>query len=170
MNIVSGPRPALRLTDIVAVMKIAADASDPLVLYRATDELAQRTIGHKLFTVLKFVEATQEVERLYSSDLKAYPIGGRKQLATINKDHGAVARGEVFLAKDADAVRATFPDHALIFSLGIGAILNAPIRHGGLRLGTLNLSHEANWFGPSEIENAMIIASLLVPTLQAAMS
>lgn len=169
MDVVSRTGEALRLADVAAVMKVSADAPDPLALYQATDELAQRVIGHKLFTVLKFIEATQEVERLYSSDLKAYPIGGRKQLATINKDHGAVARGEVFLAKDADAVRATFPDHALIFSLGIGSILNAPIRHGGRRLGTLNLSHEANWFGPAEIESAAIIADLLVPTLLAAM-
>ncbi|HVY42242.1 MAG TPA: GAF domain-containing protein [Hyphomicrobiaceae bacterium] len=159
---------ALSLQDVAQVLTLSAGAADPQKTYAAVDALVRDTVGYKLLTVLRFVEATQEVERLYSSDPKAYPVGGRKQLKTINKDHSLAASGEIFLAPDPEAVKATFPDHELIFSLGVGAILNAPIRHAGRRLGTLNCCGLANSYGAAEIEAAKILAHLLVPTLLAA--
>jgi hypothetical protein len=158
---------ALTLEDVAGALTLSAGA-DAARTYAAIDALVRETVGYKLLTVLKFVEATQEVERIYSSEPKAYPVGGRKQLATINKDHSLAASGEIFLAPDPDAVKAAFPDHALIFSLGVGAILNAPIRHAGRRLGTLNCCGLAGSYRPKEIEAAKVLANLLVPTLLAA--
>ena len=65
-------------------------------------------------------------------------------------------------------MRHTFPDHDLIFSLGAGAVLNAPIRHEGRRLGTMNCCGVANGYGAQEVENAKILAGLLIPLLLAA--
>lgn len=154
----------LTLEDVARVLSLSGGASRPEI-YAAVDALVRDTVGYKLLTVLKFVEETQEVERLYSSDPKAYPIGGRKQLKSINKDHSLAASGEIFLAANPDEVKATFPDHELIFSLGVGAILNAPIRHAGRRLGTLNCCGLANSYGAREIEAAKVLANLLVPLL-----
>jgi hypothetical protein len=156
---------ALTVEDIAGVLTLSAAAADPIQVYAKIDGLVRETVGHKFLTVLRFVEETQEVERLYSSDTKAYPVGGRKQLKTINKDHSLAASGEIFLAANEAEVKNTFPDHELIFSLGAGAILNAPIRHAGRRLGTLNCSGLANSYGPKEIEAAKILANLLVPTV-----
>jgi len=155
----------LTLEDVAGILALSADAAETKEVYARVDRLVRDTVGYKLLTVLRFVEETQEVERLYSSDPKAYPVGGRKQLATINKDHSLAASGQIFLAADADAVKRTFPDHELIFSLGASAILNAPIRHAGRRLGTLNCCGMANTYGSKEIEAAKTLANLLVPTL-----
>lgn len=157
----------LAVADIAAVLDLAAGAPSADV-YARIAALVAETVGFKLLTVLRFVEETQEVERLYSSDPKAYPVGGRKQLKTINKDHSLAANGEIFLAADEAQVRHTFPDHDLIFSLGAGAVLNAPIRYEGRRLGTLNCCGPANSYGPREIENAKILANLLTATVLAA--
>jgi hypothetical protein len=159
---------ALTADDIASALTLSAAATDPMQVYLKIDALVRETVGHKFLTVLRFVEETQEVERLYSSDTKAYPVGGRKQLKTINKDHSLAASGEIFLAANEAEVKSTFPDHELIFSLGAGAILNAPIRHAGRRLGTLNCSGVANSYGSREIEAAKILANLLVPTVLAA--
>lgn len=158
----------LTLEDVAGVLRLNADAADAGEVYARVDALVRATVGYKLLTVLSFVEETQEVERLYSSDPKAYPVGGRKQLATINKDHSLAASGQIFLAANPQEVRRTFPDHELIFSLGAGAVLNAPIRHAARRLGTLNCCGEANSYGPGQIEAAKILANLLVPALLAA--
>ena len=56
-------------------------------------------------------------------------------------------KGEVFLAATRAEVRQAFFDHELIFSLGITAILNVPIRHAGRRLGTINLCGEEGMYG-----------------------
>jgi hypothetical protein len=74
-------------------------------------------------------------------------------------------QGDVFLAADKEAVKVAFFDHELIFSLGISAILNSPIRHAGRRLGTLNFCGVADTYGPEEIQSAKILAGLLVPCL-----
>ena len=159
---------ALTLDDVASVLTLSAAATEPMQVYTKVDALVRETVGHKFLTVLRFVEETQEVERLYSSDTKAYPVGGRKQLKTINKDHSLAANGEIFLAANEAEVRNTFPDHELIFSLGAGAILNAPIRYASRRLGTLNCSGLANSYGPRQIEAAKVLANLLVPTVLAA--
>ena len=161
---------ALTLEDAAGVLRLSADAADAGEVYARVDALVRETVGYKLLTVLRFVEETQEVERLYSSDPKAYPVGGRKQLATINKDHSLAASGQVFLAANPDEVKRTFPDYGLIFSLGAGAVLNAPIRHAGRRLGTLNCCGVANAYRDEQVEAAKILASLLVPTLLGANS
>jgi hypothetical protein len=74
-------------------------------------------------------------------------------------------RGDVALAATRADVKRLFFDHELIFSLGITAILNAPIRHAGRRLGTLNFCGEEGMYGPAEVERAKILAGLLVPSL-----
>ena len=126
------------------------------------------TCGFKLFTVLKYVEAAEAVERIHSSDEKAYPVGGRKPLDKIQDTHQAMESGAFFLAATKEDVRKAYFDHELIFSLGIGAILNIPIRHAGRRLGTLNLCGEEGSYGPAAIENGKLLAGLLVPALMRA--
>jgi GAF domain-containing protein len=74
-------------------------------------------------------------------------------------------RGEVFIAADAEGVRAAFSDHALLSQMGISAIMNIPIRFRRRVLGTMNLSHEAGHFTSDMIGPARVLAALLVPLL-----
>ena len=155
----------LTMQDVGAIVARSAESTDPNEVYRAVERIAADTIGWRLFTVLRYVEAAQAVERVYSSDEKAYPVGGRKPLDKITASHGAMERGEVFLAATKEDVRKAFFDHELIFSLGITAILNVPIRHAGRRLGTINLCGEEGMYGPAEIARGKVLAGLLVATL-----
>ena len=155
----------LALTDVARAMEIAASSQDPQAAYAAVDALAQRTIGHRLFTVMRYLPETVEVERLYSSNPADYPPGGRKPKQGTPWGDAVLDRGEVFIAPDADGVRAAFSDHALLARLGIASILNIPIRHRGRVLGTMNLSHQAGHFTPDTIEPARVLGALLVPLL-----
>jgi GAF domain-containing protein len=108
-----------------------------------------------------------EVERVYSSNPAAYPVTGRKPKGGTEWGAKVLDRGETFLAATADEVRRVFADYELIFSLGIGAILNTPIRFRGRSLGTLNLCNEANWFREEDFVTGQLLAALLVPPLLA---
>ena len=154
----------LTIDDVAAAMEVAASA-DQQAAYAAVDELAQRAIGHKLFTVMRYLPATVEVERLYSSNPAAYPFGGRKPKQGTPWGDAVLDRGEVFIAPDAAGVRAAFSDHALLAQLGIGSILNVPIRQHGRVLGTMNLSHQAGHFTSAMIGPGRVLAALLVPLL-----
>lgn len=157
----------LTIEDVAHAMETAASSADAQAAYAAVDGLAQRTIGHRLFTVMRYLRATVEVERLYSSNPSAYPPGGRKPKQGTPWGDAVLDRGEVFIAADAAGVRAAFSDHALLSQLGIGAIMNIPIRLRGRVLGTMNLSHEAGHFTPDMIEPGRVLAGLLVPLLLA---
>ena len=129
---------------------MSASATAPDAVFRAVEALAQRAIGHRLFTVMRLHAGRAEVERVYSSQPASYPAGGRKPKSGTAWGAQVLDRGEIFLAATQDEVRRAFADYELIFSLGIGAILNVPIRFRGRSLGTLNLCHEAGWFRPQD--------------------
>ncbi len=155
----------LTTADVAALIALSNEVPDRGRIYTSVERVAAETCGWVLLTTLKYNEAEQVVERVHSSDEKAYPLGGKKPLNKITTSHRAMDRGEVFLAVDRAAVKQAFFDHELIFSLGISAILNAPIRLGGRRLGTLNFCGVEGTYGPKEIAAAKILAGLLVPSI-----
>lgn len=165
MSAASSSKRHLTVKDVADVLALSASSLEPLPVFRAVDALAQETVGYRLLTVFRPIEVTAELERVYSSDPATYPIGGRKALAAINRDPELARRGEIFLAATPEEVSRTYPDRALLARLGIGAILNVPVRHGGRWLGTLNCAGETNSYGPQEIAAARVLADLLAPTL-----
>src|SRR5215831_10194149 len=160
-----GDKRELTLDDVASLLALTADSADPQPAFSAAQRIAAETIGWRLFTILRDVEADQAVERLHSSDVEAYPVGGRKPLAKIGASHAALEKGEAVLAATKEDVQRAFFDHELIFSLGITAILNVPIRHAGRHLGTLNLCGEEGMYGAADIARAKVLAGLLVPAL-----
>lgn len=160
-------RSALTLADIAAVAEIAASADAPDAVFRAVERLAQEVIGFRLFTVMRLHAATQEVERLYSSLPEAYPVSGRKPKQGTPWGAQVLDRGEIFVANSPGEVRAAFADYELIFSLGIGAIINVPVRFRGRSLGTMNICSEAGWFTDADHAPGRMLASLLAPPLLA---
>jgi GAF domain-containing protein len=160
-------RRALTLADIEVVAELAATALEPDAVFRAVEDLAREAIGFRLFTVMRLHTEAQEVERLYSSLPDAYPVSGRKPKQGTPWGAQVLDRGEIFVANTPDEVRTAFADYALIFSLGIGAIMNVPIRFRGRSLGTMNICAEAGWFTDADQAPGRLLASLLVPPLLA---
>jgi GAF domain-containing protein len=155
----------LTLLDLAALAERVASDPEPTLLYAAADGLVQEVIGHKLFTLMRVHEQTSEVERFYSSNTAAYPVGGRKAKAGTPWSRVVLDRGEVFVARTAQEVRDAFTDYELIFSLDIGSIMNVPLSVAGRRLGTMNISHEAGWFTDEDARVGRLIAAFVAPSL-----
>ena len=153
----------LALTDIAAVLDNTARDRDPQTSLRAIDALAQRIFGHKLFTVMRHLADSNEVERIYSSNPAAYPVGGRKQKQGTSWGRIVLDEGKPFIARNEAELRASFPDHELISSLGIGSIMNIPVMFKGQCTGTMNVSGEAGQYGEADIRPGRILAGLIVP-------
>jgi GAF domain-containing protein len=150
--------------DVRAVMALAAE-QPARETYKAVERLAKETCGWRLLTILKYVEAEGAVERLSSSDEKSYAIGGRKPLDKLTENQRIMDRGDIALAATREDVKRLFFDHELIFSLGITAIMNVPVRHAGRRLGTLNFCGEEGMYGEREKQIGRVLAGLLAPAL-----
>lgn len=157
----------LTLADIVRIQNAIGAQADRMSVYRAVEALAAETVGFVFLTTLKSNEAENCVERIHSSNERAYPLGGRKALDRTTTNYAMLNRGEAVLLPDRASIQAAFADYALIFSLGSTAILNAPIRFGGQRVGTLNFCGEEGQYGAAEVATANMLASLLAPCLLA---
>src|SRR5947207_890160 len=106
---------SLTLADLAALTELSASVHEPRALHAAVDALVRMVIGHRLFTILRVHEAALEVERIYSSNTAAYPVGGRKKKQGTPWSKVVLDQGEVFIARTPEEVRTTFDDHALIF-------------------------------------------------------
>src|SRR5260370_39074284 len=87
----------LILSDVSAVIALQAEKPERET-YKAVERLAQETCGWRLLTILKYVEKDAVVERVSSSDEKAYPLGGRKTLDKITTRHGGMGHSGTFPA------------------------------------------------------------------------
>ena len=57
----------------------AGAGQSPQALFEAIAQVAARRVNAGLVTAMRHHAAEQQVERLYSSNTQAYPVGGRKQ-------------------------------------------------------------------------------------------
>ena len=151
--------------DIAALAEASRGDGQPQRICVSLAGVARETIGHRLFTVMRYDPARNEVERLHSSDPAAYPVGGRKtKRDTAWSDH-VLRDGKVFCANDAAGIRAAFDDHHTILGLGLASVLNIPVVFNGDVIGTMNLLHEAGWYTKADEATGLALAAFLVPVL-----
>lgn len=153
------------IDDLAAVLAIGAHPHDADEMLAAVDRLAARTVGHRVCSVFRYVDATAEVERIYSSAPTSHPVGGRKRIAEYPHNQPVLARGDIYVAADRAAVARTYKEPERIFGLGVTSIMNVPVRHAGRNLGALNLFGEEGWYGEAAFPAARVLAALLLPTL-----
>lgn len=128
-------------------------------------ELARASFGYRLFTAMRYLPATDEVERVYTTDAAAYPPGGRKLKRDTAWSRQVLGAGEPYFANDADGIRAAFDDADRILALDLGAVINVPVRHDGRVVGTLNFLREAGGYSPADVPKALALAPLAAAAL-----
>ena len=142
-----------------------ARSKDADEAFRYAEQVAGELIGHRLFTIMQFNPGTMEVRRCYSSDGKHYPTGGRKGKKDTQWGRHVLEHGRHFIGHDAADIRANFADYEMIESLGLGSVLNMPIRNLGQTIGTMNLLHKAGYYQSGHVDMATIIVSALAGVL-----
>jgi len=149
------------------VAAAVAGGGQPEATFRALDHAMAAAIGHRLFTVL--LRHPTESERRYTNQPAAYPVGGRKPITPSPWTEQLFTRREPYIGRTAADIRAVFFDHELILSLGCESVLNVPVAWDGRVLGTLNLLHEAGWYGAADVRTGLAFAALAVPAYLALM-
>ena len=115
-----------------------AAAGTPSALFAAIAAVAAEVLGCALFTAMRFDAAAGEVERLYSTNLEAYPIGGRKTKRDTPWATQVLTELRVFVGAGDGAIRGAFDDHAKILGLGLHSIINVPVVVADSCVGTVN--------------------------------
>jgi GAF domain-containing protein len=143
------------------VAQAAAEGRDRGALYQATQDALGELVGHKLFTLLIVLPCGEEVQRVWSSDERSYPLTGRKQIGSTPWGELVLRNQRHFVGPDATAIRWAFADHELISSLGLASVINIPVRAQGRILGTMNLLDAENRYD----ESMAYIPGLFAPLL-----
>jgi GAF domain-containing protein len=116
-----------------------AQAETPEAAYAALERLARDTVDVRLFTVMTLDMDGMLARRAYTSHPAEYPTSGTKPIERNPWFVQVVDRREAFVANTLADIAQVFPDHALIGSLGCGAVINLPVVEEGRVTGTINL-------------------------------
>lgn len=144
-------------------------ASTPDEALRHIEAARLAVLGHGLLTVN--IDATRpddppgeiQLQRLWSSDPKAYAVAGRKRKTPTAWTRQLLHRAEVFVGEGDAALAAVFDEHALIATLGLHAVVNVPLVERGRCVATFNvLGARAHWL-PHEIATIRLLALLATP-------
>lgn len=147
-----GEHVTLQADDIDALA--AGAAKSPAALFDAIHQVARRQLDASLVTAMRHHAQEAQVERLYSSNTAAYPVGGRKTKRDTAWGRQVLAEHRVVVSAGDDALRAAFDDHAAIFGLGIHSIVNVPLVSVGTCVGTLNISRAKAAWSEDEVATA----------------
>jgi hypothetical protein len=128
-----------------------AGATTPDALFAALAEVAAETIGCALFTVMRFDATAGEVERLYSTNLEAYPVGGRKAKRDTPWARQVLGECRIFVGAGDAAIRGAFDDHEKILALGLHSIINVPVVRAGTCAGTVNFLMPRDVVAPADV-------------------
>lgn len=113
-------------------------AATPAATLDAIGQATLDIVGPGLLTINAWHASTGEIERLWSSDPAAYPVGGKKTKGDTAWTRQLLVRGEVFVGEGDAALAAVFDDIATIRALGLNGVVNVPLCHGGAVIGTFN--------------------------------
>ena len=156
------PEAALTAAQI-ARLAAAARTADPMALITAVDAVGREATGHALCTAMRFDAAAMTVQRIWSSDPSAYPVGGAKPKRDTEWGRQVLLEGQVFVGEGAAAIAAHFDDHALIAALGCASIVNIPVMLRGECRGTLNLLWRDTTVPPARRAMAELLGLLATP-------
>jgi len=160
-------RRELRVEDLDRLAEALRAPDQPLAICQALDTLSGGTIGHQLFTVMRFDSDRSEVQRIYSNMPSAYPAGGRKQKKATAWADQVLSEMKVFRGTTPADIRSAFDDHQTILGLGLGSVLNIPVVFEGRCLGTMNLLHQEGWYRPEDERAGLLLGAFLIPVLAA---
>jgi len=128
----------------------------------------QTMLGDGLLTVNKVSTLAAsadefELQRLWSSNVQAYPVAGLKRKTLTSWSRQLLLRHEVFVGEGAGVLAAVFDDHPRITALGLRSVVNVPLLMGGRCAATFNvLGCHAHWRA-SDVALIRLLAVLATP-------
>lgn len=146
-------------------------AGDMAAALQCIDGVRRQQLGDGLLTVNVDASPASEIDsevvelqRVWTSDPAAYPVGGRKRKAMTPWTRQLLRRGEVYVGEGEAALREVFDDHARIAALGLRAVVNVPLLDArGRCRATFNLLGVRPAWQAQEIALVELLAVLATP-------
>lgn len=128
---------------------------------RDVEQAVKEEVGFKLFTILAFRDQGRQMERIYSSHPREYPVGGRKDVTRdVAKDwlDVCLVAQKPFFGQTRAEVERIFNDADLITGLGCGSIINAPVIRAETTIAALNVLDAEGAYTEQDVDKILDIA------------
>lgn len=110
-----------------------------------------------------------DLQRLWSSDPAAYPVGGRKRKANTAWTNHLLRQGLVFVGEGQAALQQAFDDHETIWSLGLRGVVNVPLlSEAGRCFATFNVLGTHGTWHADQVAFIRLLALLATPAVRLA--
>lgn len=150
------------MTDIPEeLLKCQSLGDQPNSTYRVFDTVVRERVG--LIYMTLFVVDGGQTLRVFSTDEKNYPINVRKPMADTPWGDRVLRGKKSYLGASKADIRQTFPDHALMESLGTGSSISVPVVFNDKTIGTINVNDAEGVYKQHHVERVEELAPLLVP-------
>ncbi|WP_167784734.1 GAF domain-containing protein [Ramlibacter rhizophilus] len=129
------------------------------------DQARIALLGPGLLTVSVYDAQAATLQRVWTSNAEAYPVGGRKHKPDTPWSRQVLQRCEIHVCEGDAAIRDAFDDHARIASLGLHGAINVPLATAGRCIATFNLLRpQPRWTAPERLV-ARLLAALAWPAV-----
>ena len=126
--------------------------------WQALRILAETLVGARLFTVMSIDWANERAGRVFTSHPETYPVAGSKPIQYDSWFDIVHKQRRAYVANTIAEMQQHFPDHATIWSLGCGSVLNLPVEIAGELVGTVNLLNQEHFFTAERVARAAHLA------------
>ena len=161
----------LRTAALVATVNALCDrlqqAREPAMALDAIGAATLQAIGPGLLTINAWHAGPAQIERLWSSNPSAYPVGGRKSKGDSAWRRQLLERGELFIGEGDAALAAVFDDVQVIRGLGCTAVVNVPLCCQSRVIGTFNYLADRSAWPVAELAALRVLAALATPAVHA---
>ncbi|KAL6249304.1 hypothetical protein RBB50_003157 [Rhinocladiella similis] len=157
-----------------------ANVDLPTIWSEVSRLLAQQ-FGHSLFTILTYSPALDRVVRVYSTRPDLHPLGQRhpqSSTGSLDKSESppppppqqqrrawiqrVLVDGETWRGSTKEDLKGVFEDWELLWSIGLGSVLNIPVRLEGKTVGSLNILDGEHAYDEADLKVGILIAQMLV--------
>jgi len=140
-------------------------AATPVEVMDAVGQATLDLLGPGLLTINTWHAQTGEIQRLWSSDPAAYPVGGKKVKGDTAWTRQLLVRGEVFVGEGDAALAAVFDDIAVIRGLGLNGVVNVPLCQGGHVIGTFNYLAAVERWTAGQVTVLRLLGQMAMPAV-----
>ncbi|KIW39375.1 uncharacterized protein PV06_09151 [Exophiala oligosperma] len=176
------------LAHLSSLTEHAKDDDSPTIWAEVNRVLAQH-FGHSLFTILTYSSSstpdssTLVVRRIYSTREDLHPLGlrrgpGQQQSDASSGGGGSLGKSEIPPQREAwiqrvlidgetwrgstkEDLKAVFEDWELLWSLGLGSVLNIPVRLGTKTIGSLNVLDKEHAYDEADLSFGTLVAQMV---------
>lgn len=161
------------LTLLAALTHADAEVS---TIWCEVGRVLEQQFGYSLFTILTYSPTLDKVVRIHSTRPDLHPLGARNSSQGSNSgglnrpgpppqreawiQHVVVA-GEIWRGSTKDHLKAVFEDWELLWSVGLGSVLNIPVRVGGKTIGSLNVLGQEHAYDGADLSVGILVAQMV---------